>query len=267
MTKAEIITIIHNMPQEYKDVACYHIHRSNPVNDFVRNRAGACHNEGRGWSVYFSSRATKENLLNVLQAMLDEIAVHFGTDAARAVYAGYLPAWAAEPAAEPAAGQLVSVKGQSAHFATLAGYAAELNDYRDSSSYICDAAAQIADNNTSIYYSDITTFISDHVEEVNDVINEFGWDVCGGDLYKAGQMAEYLEIERDILNGLKEGLLVCAYDFLAYDLKIEEIPEELDELIQDWCADADIDDRMDEIPDKIREWLDEHNGEEEDGGV
>lgn len=160
---------------------------------------------------------------------------------------------------------MVSVKEQSAHFAALAGYAAELNDYRDSSSYICDAAAQIADSNTSIYYSDITTYISDHVEEVNDAINEFGWDGCGGDLYKAGQMAEYLEIERDIFDRLKAGLLVCAYDFLAYDLRIEEVPEELDKLIQDWCADAGTNDRMDGIPDKIREWMDDHNtGEEEE---
>lgn len=162
---------------------------------------------------------------------------------------------------------MINTKERSAHFAALAGYAAEQNDYRDSSSYICDVAAQIADSNTSIYYSDITAFIADHVEEVNDVINEFGWDGCGGDLYKAGQMAEYLEIERDIFDRLKEGLLVCAYDFLTYDLRIEEIPEELDDLIQDWCADADTNDRMDEIPDKIREWLDEHNDEEEDGDV
>lgn len=158
---------------------------------------------------------------------------------------------------------MINVKEQSAHFAALAGYAAELNDYRDCSTYIRDAAAQIADSSTSIYYSDIAAFISDHVDEVNDVINEFSWDGCGGDLYKAGQMAEYLEVERDIFGRLKEGLLVCAYDFLVYDLRIEEIPEELDELIQEWCADADTNDRLDEIPDKIREWLSGHTEEKE----
>ena len=159
---------------------------------------------------------------------------------------------------------MINTKEQSAHFAALAGYAAELNDYRDSSSNIYDAAAQIADNNTSIYHSDIISYISGHVEEVYDVINEFGWNGCGGDLYKAGQMAEYLEIERDIFDGLKEGLLVCAYDFLAYDLKTEEIPEELDNMIRNWCADAGTNDRMDEIPDKIREWIDNHTEEEKE---
>lgn len=155
---------------------------------------------------------------------------------------------------------MINTKEQSAYFAGQAGYAADLNDYRDSSTYICDAAMEIADSSTSIYYSDITSFIADNVEAVNDAIEEFGWEGCGGDLYKAGQMAEYQAIEQEIYEKLIEGLLVCAYDFLHYDLKIDAIPEELDDAIFDWCKDAESNDRMDDIPDKIREWLEEHEG-------
>ena len=156
---------------------------------------------------------------------------------------------------------MVNVKNASAKAAKLAGWAANLNDYRDSSTCIDDAAMEIADSGTSSYYSEIVHFIAENVEAVGDVIDEFGWDGCGGDLYKAGQMAEYQAIWREILENLEEGLLVCAYDFLAYDLDMLEIPEELNELIQDWCAEAGSDDMMDDIPDKIREWLEEHEGE------
>lgn len=156
---------------------------------------------------------------------------------------------------------MISIKEQIDHFAEQAGYAAELSGYRDSSAYICDAVAEIADGATSIYYSDIAKFIAENVEAVNDAIQEFGWDGCGSDLYKAGQIAECQIIEQEIYEKLIEGLLVCAYDFLHYDLKIDAIPEELDDAIFEWCKDAESNDRMDDIPDKIREWLEEHEGE------
>lgn len=156
---------------------------------------------------------------------------------------------------------VINTKEQIAYFEKQAGYAADLNDYRDSSTYIRVAVAEIADNRTSIYRSDIISFVTSNVEAVNDAIQEFGWEGCGSDLYKAGQTAEYQVIKQEIYENLVEGLLVCAYDFLAYDLDMLEIPEELNELIQDWCAEAGSDDRMDDIPDKIREWLEEHEGE------
>ena len=157
--------------------------------------------------------------------------------------------------------EMINTREQSAHYYKMAGYAVELNNYRDSRTYICDAAFEIADGAASIYYHDIAKFISGHVDEVSDTIQKFGWECCGGDLYKAGQITECRAIEDEIHERLEEGLLVCAYDFLAHDLRIDEIPEDLNELIREWCADADCNDRMDEIPDKIREWLEEHGGE------
>lgn len=70
--------------------------------------------------------------------------------------------------------------------------------------YICDAFQGYADNRTSIYYSDIIKFISENVEAVNDAIAEFGWDGCGSDLYKAGQMAEYLQLEQMLNNDIED---------------------------------------------------------------
>lgn len=141
----------------------------------------------------------------------------------------------------------------------LGDYADRLNDYRGSDSYICDIIAEIADSATSIYYSDIIKFISENVEAVNDTIKEFGWDGCGCDLYKAGQMAECQMIERDIYEHLPDALRVLACDYLRYDLGIEEIPEELADVIAEHCDALDSCVRAASINEIIDEWYEEHD--------
>lgn len=131
-----------------------------------------------------------------------------------------------------------------------------LNDYRDSSAYICDAVAEIADADTSIYYSDIMDFVREHPDALADVIAEGLYDPAYNyDFYEHAQAAEYMTIERDIYDHLADSLLVAAVHFLRYDLDVVEIPEELAELLREWCDDADSGDRMDEIPDRIHEYL------------
>lgn len=136
-------------------------------------------------------------------------------------------------------------------------YGEYLNDYRDSSTYICDAIAEIADNNTSIYYYQIIKFISENVEAVNDAIEEYGWDGCGSDLYKAGQMAEYNAIQADIWENQADALMLAALNFIKWDMKINIVPADLADDIRDWCDDADTNDMMCDIPDKIREYFEE----------
>lgn len=141
-----------------------------------------------------------------------------------------------------------------------------LNDYRDSDIYIGDAVSEIADSDTSIYYSDILDFIRENPEALADVVAEGLYEVRPGaeyDLYKHGQAAEYMTIERDIYNHLRDAVLLCAVDFIRYDLKRETIPEELADLLQEWADKADNNDRMNEIPDKIREYF--GNAEESEG--
>jgi hypothetical protein len=133
-----------------------------------------------------------------------------------------------------------------------------LNDYRDSSSYIRDAISEIADSDTSIYYYDILNFIRENPEALADVVAEGLYEVrpgTGYDLYKHGQAAEYLTIERDIYAHMRDAVLLCAVDFIRYDLKRETIPADLADLLKEWADEADNNDRMDEIPDKIREYF------------
>lgn len=83
--------------------------------------------------------------------------------------------------------------------------------------YICDKITEFADSRTSIYYYDIKQFIINNFDAVEDAINEFGFDGCGGDLYKAGQMAEFLTIEREIYDNLEDVIKYIALDFLDSD--------------------------------------------------
>jgi hypothetical protein len=144
----------------------------------------------------------------------------------------------------------------------LGDYGEYVNDYRDSSAYICDMVAEIADNNTSIYYSDIMHFIGENPEALADVIEEGLYDPSHGyDLHQHGQAAEYMTIERDLWNHLEDALYLAALDFIRYDMERETIPAELAELLQGWAADPG--DRMSDIPDRIREYF--HDAQEDDG--
>lgn len=98
-----------------------------------------------------------------------------------------------------------------------------VNDYSGSSEYLGDAISEFADSNTSIYYSSIIEYIKDNPDAVNDAINEFGWDGCGKDIYKAGQMAEYLEIQNELYSEIDNIILLLALKELE---QYENITEE-----------------------------------------
>lgn len=134
-----------------------------------------------------------------------------------------------------------------------------LNDYDNG--YICDIIVEIADSNTSIYHSDIIEFISNNVEEVNDVIEELGWDGCGGDLYRAGQAAEFGKNENEMYNELEEGLFNVALSHIQYTMEVEEISDEQLNEIDNLCYDTDNNDRLEDFLEKVEEIV---NGEEEE---
>lgn len=188
--------------------------------------------------------------------------VYFCPDCLDDVTLDTLEQIAPEEAQEEAAPEMVNTRDLLDDLDT-GDYGGNLNDYRDSSAYICDAISEIADNNTSIYWYDIKRFIADHVDAVEEALDEFGWDGCGRDLMKAGQMAECITIERDIYDHLADSLLAAAVDFIRYDLEREQIPAELAELLREWADEADNDDRMSDIPDKIRAYFEAKNDEQE----
>lgn len=120
--------------------------------------------------------------------------------------------------------------------------------------YISDLFHEFADNHTSIYYSDIIKYISEHVEDVNRAIEEFGWDGCGSDLYKAGQMAEYegiyQELEEDRENILKLVTLYALPEKVPAEMW-EELEAEIDPYADRWPD-------PDDITERVNEWIEDH---------
>jgi hypothetical protein len=167
-----------------------------------------------------------------------------------------------EPAAEPDPDEITI--NDLHEDLNLGNYGEYLNDYRDSSAYICDAIMEIADNHTSLYYSDIMRFISDNPESLAEVIEEGLYDPSHDyDLYKHGQAAEFMLIERDLYEHLADALFLAALDFIRYDLERETIPGDLADLIREWCDEADNNDRLSFIPNSIREYFEQQEGDEE----
>lgn len=100
MKKTEIIERINSIPAEKLNAAAHAIISSNPVNAITANRANYTRIGGTITDICFMSRATKENMMNVYHAILDEITIHDGIEAAHEIDPEYTPEWyAAEEAA------------------------------------------------------------------------------------------------------------------------------------------------------------------------
>lgn len=129
---------------------------------------------------------------------------------------------------------------------------------------ICDVISEIADSNTSIYYSDIKDFIINNFDDVIDAIDEMGWDGCGSDLMKAGQMAEFLHIEHDIYDHLDTAILNYCLDYIQYTLKKDTITQQQYEDLKDKCTNVDNNDYLDDFEDFCDELFEDSEDEGED---
>ena len=143
---------------------------------------------------------------------------------------------------------LLDVRELQDEFDGFSSYVADLGDYNGG--YICDDITEIADANTSIYYSDIENFMKENTDAVNDAINEFGWDGCGSDIYKTAQMGEFLKNERDIYNDLADYLRFRAYGVLLNN-GIEYITDEQADEIENTADHQDASEYLSTFDDKV----------------
>lgn len=143
---------------------------------------------------------------------------------------------------------LLDVRELQDEFDGFSSYVADLGDYNGG--YICDDITEIADANTSIYYGDITEFIREYPDDVNDAINEFGWDGCGKDIYKAAQMGEFLKNERDIYDELTKYLKYRAYRLLIKN-GYETITDEQNDEIENTAENQDTGEYLSTFDDKV----------------
>lgn len=62
-----------------------------------------------------------------------------------------------------------------------------------------------------------------------DAIDEFGWDGCGGTLEKAAQMAEFMQIESDLYDDLRNVDTNARIEDLADDDEWTDMLRKVDE--------------------------------------
>jgi hypothetical protein len=148
----------------------------------------------------------------------------------------------------------------------------------ESSQYICDAISDFADRNTSVYYSSIKEFICNNFDKVEEAINEFGWDGCGGDLYKAGQMAEFMSIEQEIYNELEDVIKYITLDFIDSTDEANDEAEKIwqtlteerkNDLLDGFICDLEMIDnnsRFDDIADLYNDFVNNIIDTEEENG-
>lgn len=136
-------------------------------------------------------------------------------------------------------------------------------------STIGDAITSCADDNVEIYYSQLHNWLSDNTDKFEDALNEFGWDGCGKDFYKAIQTAQFMDNERTMYDQLDDIMLYYVLNSLKLE-GLEEITEkQLDEL-ESYCMSVDNNERLDVFYEKAtdevfgEEFMNELKGEEND---
>lgn len=72
-----------------------------------------------------------------------------------------------------------------------------------SAKYLGDLFHEFADNNTSIYYSDIEEYYRNHIQESSDALKEYGYTLNDFEdleeaMHKGSQLAEYSEIYNEL---------------------------------------------------------------------
>lgn len=134
--------------------------------------------------------------------------------------------------------------------------------------YICDAIMEQADACTSIYYSDILRFISEHPQALADVVAEGLYEVDVEhpyDLYKHGQAAEFMTLEHEAYEHLADIHHGIAAYYLLYVHELKEIPADTWDEIKA-AIDADTPDTYGDIWETVDAIIspdDEDDGDED----
>lgn len=119
--------------------------------------------------------------------------------------------------------------------------------------YICDVIQEIADNNVTIYTSDLWDWASEHQDYVEQAVSEFGADGRDFDLIRLFQQGQYLYNSEVMYEHFDEILLYYAYNYICEELGIEEIEENTKEELEETLKGVDNNDKIEDIIEKIKE--------------
>ena len=116
-------------------------------------------------------------------------------------------------------------------------------DYKDSSSYICDAILERADSLIDIYNCDLIEWAKMHIGDIDEAADELGKPDSFIGYIQQGQFIYY---EHILYDNLEDGILWAAYNELE-EAGIEEITEEQKQEIEDFCSGLDNNNRFEDI--------------------
>lgn len=123
-----------------------------------------------------------------------------------------------------------------------------VEQYLNSSSYICDAISEQADSNIDIYYSDLFEWAKHHFGEIEEANEELG---APNDMIKQIQQAQFLYNERQLYDELEE-IILYAVLLEAKEHAEEVTKEQFGELLE-IAEHLDNSDRFDDIKDAVKE--------------
>ena len=123
------------------------------------------------------------------------------------------------------------------------------------SAYICDAIADIADDNVDIYYSDRAAWFAENWEKVDDAIAELG---SSGEIMQDIAAAQFIENEQNIAEDLTDIIKYLAIDYLI-DLEIYELSENELENLENELENLDSNNRLYNITDILHDTLNLEN--------
>lgn len=117
------------------------------------------------------------------------------------------------------------------------------DDYKDSSSYICDAISERADSSIDIYNYDLIEWAKSHIAEIDEAAEELGKpDSFIGYI----QQAQFLYYEHLFYDNLEEGIKYAVYSILLEN-GIEELTDEKSEEVDNFINGLDNNSQFNEL--------------------
>lgn len=120
-------------------------------------------------------------------------------------------------------------------------------DYKNSSSYICDAISERSDSRIDIYTRDLLEWAGNHICDIDEAAEELGKpDSFLGYI----QQAQFIVFERELYEDLENGILWAVYnEALNY---AEEITEDQETALDELAESIDNNSRFEEISEGVK---------------
>ena len=121
------------------------------------------------------------------------------------------------------------------------------SDYKNSSSYICDAICERADSRIDIYTRDLLEWAGNHISDIDTAAEELGKpDAFLGYI----QQAQFIVFERELYEDLQNGILWAIYK--AAEEYAEEITEEQENLLDELADSINNNNRFEDIIEGVK---------------